>query len=147
VRGQVLLMPVPPSGSPLDAATTDLFRNSAGNRQSVTTIYSYGSPQMKAEIRDAMLDDAGKVAKAAVQEGFDAWTKASFVDRAKKTAVPTLVIATDDPFYTPEAQWEKTASVIPNARLAHVPGCGHWGPVERPKEIAAVLQGFLAPLR
>jgi non-heme chloroperoxidase len=143
IKGSVLLMPVPPSGCPLDEDTTNLFRNSSGNRESVTTIYGFGSPDMEPETRERMLDDAMQVAKPAIQEGFDAWTQASFVDLVGETRAPTLVVATDDPFYAPEVQWEKTASVIPGARMAVVPGCGHWGPVERPREIQAVIQAFL----
>jgi pimeloyl-ACP methyl ester carboxylesterase len=144
VLGEILLMPVPPSGSPLDDATADLLRNSSGNRQSQTTIYNFGSPHMKPEVLEQMLNDASSVAKPAIEEGFDAWSQASFVQRASRIQVPTLVVVSDDPFYPPQAQWERTASVIPGARTAHVPDCGHWGPVERPREIAAVIQAFLA---
>lgn len=147
ILGEILLMPVPPSGSVLDEATGELLRNSSGNRRSRTMIYNFGSPHMKPEVRERMLDDAITVAKPAIQEGFDAWSKASFVQRASKIRVPTLVVVSDDPFYSVQAQWEQTASVIPHARMAYIPDCGHWGPVERPREIAAVIQAFIAGAR
>lgn len=144
VRGQVLFMPVPPTGATLDAETTALLRNSAGNRDAVATIYNFGSPDMPPAARDRLLADAVKVAKPAVQEGFDAWSKASFADRLRHTRASTLLVVSDDPFYPVEDQRKRTAGVIPGARIAYIPGCGHWGPVERPREHAALLQAFLA---
>src|SRR5262249_9346948 len=69
VRGQILLMPVPPSGSPLDEPTTNLLRNSAGNREAERTIYGFGSPKLQGPRLERLLDDAGTVAVPAIQEG------------------------------------------------------------------------------
>lgn len=147
VSGQILLMPVPPSGAPLDEGTTKLLRDSSGNREAQATIFKFGSPLFKQEALDWMLDDAGKIGVAATQQGFDAWTQASFAPQVAKTRCPTLVLANDDPFYSPETQKKLTASIIPGARLAYLPDCGHYAVAERPKEIAAVIQGFVAALR
>lgn len=147
IAGQVLLCPVPPDGSPLDAATISLLRDSSGNRQATKTIYGFGSPKLSGDALERMLDDAATVAKPAIQEGFDAWSKANIVSRLGAIRCPTLLVATDDPFYSLEHQRAHTLAHIPGARLSYLPDCGHWCEVERPREVAAILQAFLAGCR
>jgi pimeloyl-ACP methyl ester carboxylesterase len=53
---------------------------------------------------------------------------------------PTLVVWGDrDPFF-PVAVGERTARAIGGARLHVLPGCGHFGPGERPAALAALIR-------
>jgi pimeloyl-ACP methyl ester carboxylesterase len=94
-----------------------------------------------------LLDDAVTIPAACIQGSFDAWTGASFADRLTAIAAPTLVLATDDPVLPPALLREVVVSKIPGARMAVLPGPGHYLQVERPPEAGALLQAFFAGLR
>lgn len=58
-------------------------------------------------------------------------------------AVPTLVVGgTADPFFT-AAQYRRTTSEIPDARLELLPNAGHEAVIERKREFDGAVNGFL----
>ncbi len=64
-------------------------------------------------------------------------------DALAAAAVPALVAWGDrDPFFA-LAQARRTADLVPGARLAVYPGCGHFVPEEQPVELAADLASLL----
>jgi len=66
-------------------------------------------------------------------------------DRLGKIAAATLIIAGErDNLLSPKAA-QKLAEGIPGAKLAVLPSAGHMLPVERDREIAALLAGLLEP--
>jgi non-heme chloroperoxidase len=69
-----------------------------------------------------------------------------FAERLSAIKAPTLVVATDDPFLPPAFLRQAVVSLIRGARLAVLPGPGHYVQVERPRETAALLEAFLAGL-
>lgn len=146
VRGAVLLCPVPPSGMPLPDDARALFRGSGQNREAQKTILGLACKQLSDASLERLLGDAGSVAKACVEQAFDAWTGASFADRVGEIRAPTLVVGTDDPFLPPDFLRREIVDRIPRADLAYLPGPGHYVQVERPRETAAVLRAFLAGL-
>ena len=56
---------------------------------------------------------------------------------------PTLVVAGDGDHSTPPDLVRATASRIPGARFALIPGCGHIPPAEQPAVLAALIQAHL----
>ena len=58
--------------------------------------------------------------------------------------VPTLTIGCDGDREIPPEQ-STLARAIPGSRLEMLKGCGHVAPLERPREIADLLIGFLGP--
>jgi pimeloyl-ACP methyl ester carboxylesterase len=64
-----------------------------------------------------------------------------------KIAKPALVLAGADDVSTPPAQAELIKSKIPGAQLKVVADAGHMLPRERPDEVNAELEQFLAELR
>lgn len=60
-----------------------------------------------------------------------------------RIAAPTLVIAGEADAGTPPAMSEAMARAIPGARLAVIPGAAHLSAVEKPREFARLLEGFL----
>ena len=147
VTGMVLLCPVPASGVPLPDDARNLFRNSGGNRGAQQTILGLACKQLDDATRDRLLDDAAGVSTACVQQAFDTWTAGGFSDRLSAIRTPTLVVATDDPFLPPAFLQAAVEKTIAFARLAILPGPGHYVQAERPRETAALVQSFLAGLR
>ncbi len=62
----------------------------------------------------------------------------------KNIACPTLVLCGREDAVTPLRLHEEMASLIPNARLRVIEGCGHLSTLERPEEVSAALRDWLA---
>lgn len=146
VAGLVLLCPVPAQGMALPPDAQALFRTCAGNRAAQGVILGLACKQLAEDAKERLLDVAATVSEAAIQQGFDAWTTGGFADQLGKIRVPTLVLATDDPFLPPTFLSKTVVEPIKHARLVMLPGPGHYVPVERPSETAAVIDAFLAGL-
>ncbi|WP_338872296.1 alpha/beta fold hydrolase [Myxococcus stipitatus] len=144
VEGLVLLNTVPASGLPLPADAVGLFRTSAGDREKQKIILGLACKTLAPESLEAMLKDSAGVSEAAIQGMFDAWTAGGFADRLSRITAPTLVVSTDDPFLPPAFLRESVVKPIRRARMAHIPGPGHYPNTEHPQETAAVLSAFLA---
>jgi non-heme chloroperoxidase len=146
VEGLMLLCPVPASGIPLPPEVAGLFRTSANDREKQKTILGLACKQLPEESLARLLKDAATLGKASIEGGFDAWTGGGFEAKLASITAPTLVVATDDPFLPPAFLREKVVHPIRGARLAYLPGPGHYPAVERSAETAALLTSFLAGL-
>ena len=146
VIGAALLCPVPASGLTLPPDAHGLFRNSAQNREMQQTILGLACKQLPEGARYRILDDAGKISVACIQGNYDAWTGARFADKLGAIRAPVLVLGTDDPFFPEAFLREAVVSPIKRATFAYLPGPGHYPGSERPRETAAILRAFFAPL-
>jgi non-heme chloroperoxidase len=146
VEGMVLLSPVPASGMPgFPEQARPLFRG-ASHAEAHATILGMACTNLSGKGRDHLLACAATVPAHAIAEGFEAWTGAAFGDRLSAVKARTLVVATDDPFLPPDFLRQAIVGPIAGARLAVLPGAGHYPQVERTRETAAVIEGFLAGL-
>lgn len=143
VAGMVLLCPVPASGIPLPPEAQGLFRGAA-SREPQATILGMACKQLGPESQERLLGLGATVDAACIAESFDAWRSGGFADRLGQIRARTLVVATDDPFLPPDFLRQAVRDPIAGARLAVIPGPGHYPQVERPAETAAVLEAFLA---
>jgi pimeloyl-ACP methyl ester carboxylesterase len=57
--------------------------------------------------------------------------------------VPTLVLVGAEDRWSPVAQHEDIASLVPGARMVVVPEAGHFAPFERPDAVAAAMNDWL----
>jgi len=64
--------------------------------------------------------------------------------RLSEIRCPTLVVAADSDVLRPRVETDRLAAGIPGARCEIVPDCGHMIPLERPAELAALLNAWLA---
>jgi pimeloyl-ACP methyl ester carboxylesterase len=59
--------------------------------------------------------------------------------------LPTLVAVGEADALTPPDRAAEIAGLIPGARLAIIPGCGHLPPMEDPGAVTALLREWLGP--
>ena len=145
VRGVAALCPVPASGVPLPPDAQGLFRG-ATSAEPQGIILGLACKELSDAAKERLLGLGATVAAECIAESFDAWTGGGFADRLGSITAPTLVVATDDPFLPPDFLRAAVVDPIAGARLAHLPGPGHYVQVERPVETAAILEAFLAGL-
>ena len=123
----------------------ELFRTSAGNRDKQRIILQNVCKELSDAACDRLLDDAGKIPAACIEQAFDAWT-AGFTDDVSAIRSPMLVVGTDDPALPIDFLRQAIAQRVPGAGLSYLPGPGHYVHVERPRETAALVRAFLTAL-
>lgn len=62
----------------------------------------------------------------------------------KAIKVPTIAIVGDADPLTPVERSEEIVSLIPDARLVVIPGCGHLSPIEQPELVSRALEEWLS---
>ena len=68
--------------------------------------------------------------------------RTNYVDRLPDLAVPTLLVHGERDAFVPVEWAVRAATLIPDATLRVLPGCGHWAPRERPERVAGLLAEF-----
>ncbi|MGM0557939.1 MAG: alpha/beta fold hydrolase [Myxococcota bacterium] len=144
VERLVLISPVPASGISLPDEMDQLFFNSGENRASQDAILGMACLDLDEARKDDMLDDAGVIPTACIEQSYRAWTEGGFSGQLVDITAETLVIASDDPFLPVEFLQEAVVGPIANAELVHVEGAGHYIQVERAEETADLLDEFFA---
>ncbi|MGH7860538.1 MAG: alpha/beta fold hydrolase [Candidatus Binatia bacterium] len=92
----------------------------------------------------AYADRVTSMKPEAVVEGLRAvMERGSVTDRVGTLAIPVLVIHGEADAAQPVSEADKTAGLIPGARLVRLPGVGHTAPLEAPDEVNAALADFL----
>jgi pimeloyl-ACP methyl ester carboxylesterase len=90
--------------------------------------------------------DAALVPRLALEGTMSACLATSFADRLGELTTRTVVVGgLRDRIFTPDALRDGIVSQIHGARLALL-DCGHEVPLERPRELAALVEAFLAGL-
>lgn len=143
VRAAMVLCPVPPAGLALPPDAAALFRTCAHDRDKQRTILSLACTALSEAERDRLLDDSMRTAAACIEQSFDAWTSGGIEAQMSSVQANTLVLATDDPFLPPAFLRESVQAKLARARLAVLPGAGHYPQCERPAETAAIVESFI----
>jgi non-heme chloroperoxidase len=134
--------PVPPAGLALSADALAMFGAVGGDAGMARQVLQLATVGASPAVLDRLVDVAMGVDPAAVAPMLHGWTSGADVDLAGVTA-PTLVVATDDPFLSPDFLREALVDKLPRGRLAVLPGPGHYPQVEAPASLAVVLNAFL----
>lgn len=104
-------------------------------------------------VDDELLEDARAALRGTAPGLFWRWlstellpgrTRTCYLDRLGQVRCPVLLVHGDRDRLVPVAHAEEAARRIPHAELVVLRGCGHWPPRERPAEVLAALQAFLA---
>jgi len=76
------------------------------------------------------------------RQSFDSWAK--FVAELERIGVPALIVASELDQHCPPKAAEIIASGIKGSQLEIIAGAGHPIPVEKPCELARMINSFLA---
>ena len=129
-------------GLPDDAR--GLFQLSATDRDQQGTILDIACKELTPASRERLVGEALRVSSPCILATLESWTAGGFEARLADIRARTLVVATDDDFLPADFLQQAVVAPIAGARLHHLPGPGHYSPVERPAEVAQLLSDFLS---
>ncbi len=143
VLGQVLVAGCPVGELPLPPEVLADWYDRAGNPERMIELAgSYSSQPVADAVLARFGKDAARVPLVALKGTLEAVMSTSFTP----AAVPTLVVGGEhDAMFSPEMLREGVTGPIPGATLKLL-DCGHEIPVERPRELAALIEAFVAEL-
>jgi len=137
-----LLCPVPAGGFTLDERSYDVFESAAGKPEEQGRILDAATHELVPSERARLVELAGTVSDVCWKATLEAWTRGGFADRVGQVEVPTLAIATDDPFLTPAIIQEEVVDRIRGSRMSVLHGPGHYPQIEALEPTAALLAEF-----
>ncbi|MGY1809288.1 alpha/beta fold hydrolase [Blastococcus sp. SYSU D00669] len=145
VLGQVLVAGCPAGVLPMPPELlADWYAREGDAGRMAAIVAQYATQPVSAELLGRCGQDAARVPRAALQGTMELVTSTTFTDRLADLAVPTLVVGgRDDQIFTPDALAEAVAAPLPGARL-EILDCGHEIPVERPRQLAELIDEFAA---
>jgi non-heme chloroperoxidase len=147
IDGQVLVAGCPAGEVPLPQEIIDDWLDRTGD---ATRLAQIAEPYMTRAVAPELIErfgrDAALAGRPALEGTLDAVMTTSFADRLGSITAPSLVIGGGgDPMFAPDALRAAVLPPLAGARLAVV-DCGHEIPIEAPRELAALLEAFLAGL-
>ena len=147
IEGQILLSGAPAGPIPLPEETVRDWVGRAGDRDRLREVNAmFISQPVAPELLDRCGVEAAKATRTALEETINMCIQTTFADQLAGLRVPTLVVGgATDPMFPPEALRHGVAGPIAGARFA-VLDSNHEIPIERPRELAAVIEAFVAGL-
>lgn len=139
-RTVTLLNPVPVRGLDFPATLQPLFRNCGGNAAQISEIIEMSCIRADDTAKVELLEDALTTSPDVISTGFEAFRRGDANAVLETLDMPTTVVATDDPFLPPAFLQQSIVDQLPNARLEHLPGPGHYPQVEMPAETVDLLR-------
>ncbi|MET8956573.1 alpha/beta hydrolase [Streptomyces sp. NPDC004533] len=147
LSGLVLITPAPLGGYPMPAEQMEVFRQRARDkdrvaisRGKVALSFNIGVRGLKTLVNAT----ASTPVETSLQQ-LEAWTVGHPLGaHPSQVKAPTLVVTSDDTFFTTEFLTGHVAPRFTDAGIARVPEAGHWPHVEQPARLAEVLTEFLA---
>lgn len=146
VSGLVLIAGFPASEIPFPQDVVRDWVARAGNRQRLRELIApFISESVDPAVFDRFLDNAVKVPAAVLDDTLRTCLNTSFADRVESLHMPTLIVGgRRDPIFTPDAV-ANLARSLPCARGICL-DCNHEIPMERPHDLAHVIEAFVSGL-
>ena len=147
VRGQVLVAGAPAGEIPLsDAMLRDWYARAGDAGQMIELVRGFCAGPVDERALARFGQQAAVVPRSALEGTMTTCITTSFMDRLSSMTAPTLVVGgLQDAMFTPGILREGMVAPIPGARLALL-DCGHEIPLEKPLELAALVEAFCAGL-
>jgi len=139
VLGQILVAGCPASELPLPAELlADWYACAGDGERLIALAAQFITEPVAREVLDRFGQQAARIPLAALQGTMEAVTQTSFAPASR----PTLVVGgVRDPLFTPDLLRDQVAAPISGARLELLE-CGHEIPIERPRELAGLVESF-----
>ncbi len=154
LEGLVLVAPSPPSPEPIpdDKRATMLEALGEPKDGDEARANSYvtknESRVMPPEIQSRAVEDVLRMNRAAWRAWLTSGSREDWAVRVGELSLPVLVVAGDkDTSLGAEQQQKLTLPHLAAGKLVVVPDCGHLIPMEKPAELAALLEEFMAGLK
>ena len=146
VSGLVLVAGFPASEMAFPQDVVRDWVSRAGDRARLRElIMPFISEPVDASVFDRYVDHATNVPAAALECTLQACIRSSFADRVRLLTMPTLIVGGKrDAYFDPKAVAQLARS-LPSARGVCLE-CNHEIPMERPHELAHLLEAFVAGL-
>lgn len=141
VRALVLIAPVPPGAAGFSPKGEAGLRATAGDPVAVRDWLARTLADASSPALDDLCGVAARTPREAALESFESWSHTDFAEEARRIEAPTLVIAPE--YDAPEKCERDVAALLPNAKCAVLPQAAHYAIVERPQELAEMLNEFL----
>ena len=147
VSGQILVAPAPAAALPLTEEMLDDWIRATRVRDTFTGfVRQFTKVLPSVEVVDEYFASVQASPEDTLRESFRMCTKPGFADRLGATRAATLVVGgLHDPMLTPDYLRQEIVQRISGARLAVIDS-GHEIPIERPTELAALIEAFVAGL-
>jgi non-heme chloroperoxidase len=147
VRGQILVAGCPAGELPLPPELlADWYAREGSAERMIEIVQAYASEPIARDVLVGFGRDAARVPLVALQGTMEAVVSTSFVDRVAAAPAPTLVVGgVRDQIFNPDSLRDGVVAALPDARLELI-DCGHEIPIERPRELAQLIQGFISGL-
>src|SRR5437667_4144718 len=147
VEGQILIAGAPAAAIPFPPETYQYFLSCAGNREMMRGMISqFIKEPVQPEVMDRFLDGAIKVPLGALEGTLNTCINASFAEKLAQVRTRTVVIGRAyDAILGLEALRSGAVAPLSVARLALLDS-SHEIPIEKPQELAALIEAFLVGL-
>jgi len=138
VSGLILIAPVPAGSAGFSPKGADYLRATAGDPAAARKwLSAMFAGEADAAVLLRLCDAAGKTPRDAALESFESWSNADFAEATRTISAPAIVVGPERD--NPDVYQRKVAALLPNARFVVLPDCGHYAIVERPGEIAKLI--------
>lgn len=147
VIGQILIAGCPTGEITLPREMTDDWLSREGDPAGLAQVSEqFMTRPVEPELMERFGSDAATIGRAALEGTLTAVMTSSFTDRLGSITIPSLVIGgSGDPMFPPDALRAGVVAPLAQARLELI-DCGHEIPIEAPRELAALIDAFLADL-
>lgn len=144
ILGQVLVAPCPASPIQLPEEARREWLSLAGDAERFkATNAQFLTQPVDPHVLDRFGKQAAKVTPAALEGTLTALAQASFADKVNPSQAPTLIVGGIHDGLFPPALLREWFASMPHSRLAFLDS-NHEIPIEQPRELAALLEAFLA---
>jgi pimeloyl-ACP methyl ester carboxylesterase len=143
VSAQILVAGCPAGEVPLPPEVlADWYARAGSEKGMIEIVERYATQPIPGDVLAAFGRHAARVPPAALRGTMELVTSTSFADRLESMTVPTLVVGgLHDQIFAPEALRDGVVAPLRGARLELL-DCGHEIPVERPRELARLIDEF-----
>ncbi len=137
----------PASEIPFPAETHQDWIDRAGDRAKLIELTRWFLTQpVEQDVLEAWADDAIKVPRVVLDESLKACLRTSFSDKLQGVSTPTLIVGgAHDPIFSPEILRSAVQAPLKGARVV-ILDCNHEIPLERPVDLAGLIDAFIAGL-
>ncbi len=144
VLGQILVAGCPAGELALPSELlADWYAREGSAERMIELVRMFATQPLPPGVLERFGKDAARVQLVALQGTVEAVTSTSFVDRLALAPVPTLVVGgLHDQMFGPDALRNFVVAPVRDAQLELL-DCGHEIPIERPRELARLIERFV----